>query len=133
MSSPFDWGSDKDKNATQGKSGKLPRHISRMNEGTTAPEAKGSVMKGGKSMSDSGLPWGGADTSEKSKAYVSGLPKDKGSVTSATGERKSPVGTVPGTPNVKPTVLPQGSHAAHAGYKTTIQSKSMGMKGMKKK
>ena len=109
----FSWG-DKKKDEHSGKSGELPRHISRMNAGTSSPEAKGSVMKGGKS--DSGLPWGGKPA-EQSKAFATGLPKNKGSVTEALGQRTSAVGK-----------LPHESSKAHAGFKMQIKSKSHGMK-----
>jgi hypothetical protein len=115
MAGPFDWGTDKEKGATQGKGEKLPRHIERMNAGTKEPEAKGSVMKGNKSTSDSGLPWGG-EPAEKSKAYMTGLPKNKGSMLNKTGERTG-----------------SESKGAHCGYEPTIKSKPMGMNGMKKK
>lgn len=116
MAGAFDWGSDKKSGVSSGKEGKLPKHIERMNAGTSPPEAKGSVMKGSKSMSDSGLPWGG-EPAEKKKAYSSGPPTGKNSVTSRTGERKGSVGT-----------LPQVSKAAHVGHTMPIKSKSMGMK-----
>jgi hypothetical protein len=109
MSGAFDYG-DKNKSETSGKGGELPRHIQRMNAGTAPPEAKGSVMKNGKSMSDSGLPWGG-DPAEKKKAYMSGEPKNK-STTEPLGQR-----------GANSSKLPSDSNAAHAGYKPTIQSK----------
>ena len=117
MAGAFSWGSE-GKSASKG--GKLPRHIERMNAGTKPPEAKGSVMKGGKSMSDSGLPWGGSP-SEKSKAFATGLPKNKGSVTSKTGERTKSVGS-----------LPQGDGKALGGHKMVTMSKPQ-PSGKKKK
>lgn len=121
MSGAFDWGKDKGTSGSD-KGGKLPRHIERMNAGTSPPEAKGSVMKSGKSMgsSDSGLPWGG-EPAEKKKAFMSGPPKGKTSVTGPLGERG---------PNSSK--LPSDSHKAHAGYNTTVKSKHVAT-GMKKK
>lgn len=108
----FSWGNDSKKGISAGKEGKLPRHIERMNKGTAAPETKGSVMKNGKSMSDSGLPWGG-EPAEKKKAYESGPPKNKGSVTGKLGQRTSAVGK-----------LPHESDAAHVGHTMQIKSKA---------
>lgn len=62
------------------------------------------------------LPWGGKPK-EQEKAYATGLPKDKGSMLSKTGQRKA-------------TELPN-SGKAFAGHTPTIKSKSQpaGKKG----
>ena len=112
MSGPFDWGNkgatgDKNPGEKSGKSGELPRHIQRMNHPTEVAEVKKST-----SNSDSGLPWGGRPAEQK-KAYMSGPPKDKGSMTG--GKR-----------TVSPTSLPSDSHKAHAGHPVTIKSSHIG-------
>ena len=86
MAGSFDWGNSK----SDGAGGKqnLPRHIERMNMGETKPQMK----KSGKSSE--GLPWGG-QPAEKKKAYASGPPTGKNSVTSKNGERKGAVGSLP--------------------------------------
>jgi hypothetical protein len=105
--SSFDWGNEDKGGRGSGKDSLLPRHIKRMNSPNEVAEVKKSV-----STSDSGLPWGGQPPEQK-KAYQSGLPKNKGSVTGPTGERKGSVGS-----------LPHDSHPAHAGYAMQIKSKA---------
>ena len=85
-----------------------------MNNPNEVAEVKASV-----STNDSGLPWGGSP-SEKTKAYMTGPPKNKGSMTNKTGERTMSNDT-----------LPQDCKKAHCGYDMTIKSKSIstGMKG----
>lgn len=114
--SAFTWGNET-KGGSTGKDGKLPRHVERMQRGDAPAESKESVnaMKGSKDGNN--LPWGGMPK-EKDKAFESGLPKDKGSMTSPKGER----------PTMKPSALPHDAHKAHAGYPMTIKSKSVPMK-----
>jgi hypothetical protein len=110
----FAWsGPGKGKSSKSGDSG-LPKHIQRMDNPNEVAEVKASL-----STNDSGLPWGG-NPSEKDKAYMSGLPKNKGSMVSKTGER-----------TMSNDSLPQDCKAAHCGYDMTIKSKSI-MTGMKK-
>jgi hypothetical protein len=111
--SAFDWGGP-GKGKGNGKDSGLPKHIQRMNNPNEVAEVKASI-----STNDSGLPWGG-EPSEKAKAYMSGPPKNKGSMVSKTGERTESVGS-----------LPQDCKAAHCGYDMPIKSKSI-MTGMKK-
>jgi len=75
MGGPFDMG----KSDGAGSKQNLPRHIERMNMGTEKPKMK-------KSGDGNNLPWGG-QPKEQAKAYMSGLPKNKGSMLSKTGER----------------------------------------------
>lgn len=114
MSDAFNWGASKEKSTNQGKDYQLPKHIARMNNPTEVVEVKKDVNGGG-------LPWGG-QPSEKSKAFASGPPKDKGSMMNGTGERKSPVGTLKGGVHMKPGHLPHESHPAHAGHAMQIKS-----------
>lgn len=106
----FNYGGTGKSGVSPGKESKLPRHIERMNEGTSGPEMKKSV-----GTSDSGLPWGGRPA-EQSKAYATGVPKNKGSMTNKTGERTKSVGS-----------LPQDGGKAHVGFKGQIKSKSQHM------
>jgi hypothetical protein len=117
MSGAFDWSSE-GKGVSKGKEGKLPRHIERMDAGLRGPEMKKSVSD----TKSSGLPWGG-EPAEKKKAFASGPPKNKGSVTEALGQRTSAVGK-----------LPHEANAAHCGHTMQIKSKSVSMaKGKKAK
>ena len=87
MAGSFDWGSSS-KSDGAGTKQTLPRRVERMNMGETPPKMK----KSGKSSE--GLPWGG-QPAEKKKAYATGAPTGKNSVTSRTGERKGSVGSLP--------------------------------------
>jgi hypothetical protein len=111
MSGPFDWGKD-GKGTSSNKDGNLPHHIERMNMGTRPPKMKNSG-------DGNNLPWGG-QPAEAKKAYMSGPPKNKGSILSKTGERTA-----------KATALP-GTGKAMSGYKPTIKPKAQPIKGMKK-
>ena len=110
MGGPFDWGSSKSDGA--GSKQELPRHIERMNMGTRPPKMK-------KSGEGNNLPWGG-EPKEKAKAYMSGPPKDKGSMLNKLGER--------GGRGVKS--MP-GQGKAMQGHTAVVKSKSQSV-GKKK-
>jgi hypothetical protein len=112
MSGPFDWGGD-GKSDGAGTKQNLPRHIERMNMGTRPPKMK-------QSGDGNNLPWGG-QPKEKDKAYMSGPPKDKGSMLNKLGERGGARGTKS---------LP-GMGKAMSGHSAVVKSKAQGI-GKKK-
>ena len=73
-----------------------------------------------KSGDGNNLPWSGRPA-EQNKAYMSGAPKDKGSMLNKLGER--------GGRGTK--ALPSAAKKAHVGMKGQVKSKhqSMGKKG----
>lgn len=110
MGGPFDWG--KSNKESSDKGGNLPRHIERMDMGTRPPKMKNSG-------DGNNLPWGG-QPKEAEKAYMSGLPKNKGSMMSKTGQRKA-------------TEMPNSGKAL-SGHTPMVKSKAQpaGMKKGKK-
>jgi hypothetical protein len=96
MDGAFDWGKD--------KGGKLPRHIERMEE----TEKPAQMKSGSKEMN---LPWGGQPAEQK-KAYMSGLPVNKGSMIKKTG-------------NKPPSNMPRNNTKALQGHTPQTVSKKM--------